>query len=337
MIIKSYEILKRDLEFFNSFLIYGENIGLKKNLIKSLLDLKEIKLGKIKKLEFDEEEVIKNQNDFYNLLFSGSLFDDKKAIIVNRITDKSFSFISEIFKKNIKDTLIFFSGERLEKKSKIRNLFEKEKNLVSVACYLDNNFELKRIIDNEIKSFKIKLSNESINLLIERSMGDRINLTNEINKLKSLALNKKIISYQEIKELTNLAGNYQNDFIINACLNGNRKKLKKTIDENNFLIEDFFILLKLFSKKIHRLIKIKKLSHSKNDLEQVINQIKPPIFWKEKEDVKRQTNLWTEKKLGLTIKKINEVELNCKKNHEITKNLILNFLCTVCNEVNSYS
>ena len=136
MIIKSYEILKRDLEFFNSFLIYGENIGLKKNLIKSLLDLKEIKLGKIKKLEFDEEEVIKNQNDFYNLLFSGSLFDDKKAIIVNRITDKSFSFISEIFKKNIKDTLIFFSGERLEKKSKIRNLFEKENQFVTVGTHI---------------------------------------------------------------------------------------------------------------------------------------------------------------------------------------------------------
>ena len=80
-------------------------------------------------------------------------------------------------------------------------------------------------------------------------MGDRNNLRNEINKLKSLALNKKTISYEQVEELTNLVGNYQNDYIINTCLNGDKKKLKKTLNENSFLTEDFFILLKILSKK----------------------------------------------------------------------------------------
>ena len=337
MLIKSYEILKKDLNFLNSFLIYGENTGLKQDIVKSVIELKEKKNIKYKQFKFEEEEIIKNQNDFFNLIFSGSLFDKKKVIFVNRTTDRLFNLISEISKKDIKDILIFFEADQLEKKSKIRNLFEKDKNLVCIACYQDNNFDLIKIINDEIKQTKIKLSTESINLLIERASGDRNNLRNEVNKLKSFALDKQMVSYDQVKELTNMVGNYQNDYIVNICLNGDKKKLNKILRENNFSFEDFLILLKIFSKKIHRLLKIKIFNRLEKNLDQIFNQIRPPIFWKEKEDVKKQVRLWNEKKLNLIIKKINEIELNCKKNHELATNITLDFLSTVCNEVNNYS
>ena len=337
MLIKSYEISKKNLNSLNFFLIYGENIGLKQDIAKSVLELKEKKNGKYKQLEFEEEEIIKNQNNFFNLIFSGSLFDEKKVIFINRTTDKLFNLISEISKKDVEDILIFFKADLLEKKSKIRKLFEKDKNLVCVACYQDSNFDLIKIINDEIKQTKIKLSTESINLLIERASGDRNNLKNEINKLKSFALNKQVISYDQVKELTNMARNYQNDYIVNICLNGDKKRLNKTLGENNFLFDNFFILLKTFSKKIHRLLKIKILNRSENNIDQIFNQIRPPIFWKEKEDVKKQVGLWNEKKLNLVIKKINEIELNCKKNHELATNITLDFLSTVCDEANNYS
>ena len=337
MLIKSYEILKKDLNFLNSFLIYGENTGLKQDIVKSVIELKEKKDIKYKKFKFEEEEIIKNQNDFFNLIFSGSLFDKKKVIFVNRTTDRLFNLISEISKKDIKDILIFFEADRLEKKSKLRNLFEKNSNLACIACYQDNNFDLIKIINNEIKQAKIKLSTESINLLIERASGDRNNLRNEVNKLKSFALNKQMVSYDQVKELTNMVGNYQNDYIVNICLNGDKKKLNKILRENNFSFEDFLILLKIFSKKIHRLLKIKIFNRMEKNLDQIFNQIRPPIFWKEKEDVKKQVRLWNEKKLNLIIKKINKIELNCKKNQELSTNITLDFLTTVCNEVNNYS
>lgn len=337
MLIKSYEILKKDLNFLNSFLIYGENTGLKQDIVKSVIELKEKKNIKYKQFKFEEEEIIKNQNDFFNLIFSGSLFDKKKVIFVNRTTDRLFNLISEISKKDIKDILIFFEADQLEKKSKIRNLFEKDNNLVCIACYQDNNFDLIKIINDEIKQTKIKLSTESINLLIERASGDRNNLRNEVNKLKSFALDKQMVSYDQVKELTNMVGNYQNDYIVNICLNGDKKKLNKILRENNFSFEDFLILLKIFSKKIHRLLKIKIFNRLEKNLDQIFNQIRPPIFWKEKEDVKKQVRLWNEKKLNLIIKKINEIELNCKKNHELATNITLDFLATVCDEVNNYS
>ena len=178
---------------------------------------------------------------------------------------------------------------------------------------------------------------QSINLLTERASGDRNNLRNEIDKLKSFAVSKKEISYDEVKKLTNLAENYQNDYIINSCLSGDKKKLNKALSENNFQVEDFFILLKIFSKKIHRLLKIKILNRNEKNLDQIFQQIKPPVFWKEKNDVTKQINLWNEDKLNSTINRINIIELSCKKNHEIATNIMLDFLSSVCGEVNNYS
>ena len=337
MLIKSYELPKKNLDLLSFFLIYGENYGSRKDSIKSILNNKEKKNGKYKNFDFEEEEILKNQNDFYNLIFSGSLFDAKKIILINRVSDKIFKIISEISNKKIDDILLILTSDRLEKKSKIRNLFEKDKNLACIACYHDTNISLIKIINEEIKKLNISLSNESINLIIERAMGDRNNLRNEINKLKSLNLSKKNISYQEIKELTNLAENYQNEYIVNICLNGEKNKLKKALNENNFLVDDFFIILKILSKKIHRLIKIKLLGHSEKNLEKVLGQIKPPIFWKEKDDVKKQIFLWNEKKLSITINKINEIELLCKKNHEVATNIMLDFLSGICDEISNYS
>ena len=85
------------------------------------------------------------------------------------------------------------------------------------------------------------------------------------------------------------------------------------------------------------MLKIKILNHSEKNIDQIFSQIRPPIFWKEKEDVKKQINLWNEKKLNLIIKKINEIELSCKKNNVMATNISLDFLSNVCDEVNNYS
>ena len=101
--------------------------------------------------------------------------------------------------------------------------------------------------------------------------------------------------------------NYQNDYIVNICLSGEKIKLKKILNENIFLLDDFFLLFKIFSKKIHRLINIKKICHTGKNIETALLQIKPPIFWKEKDEVKKQISLWNEGRLGIVVKKMNEI------------------------------
>ena len=219
---------------------------------------------------------------------------DKSSII----NEKGCLSAGEEWLENKKEGVnIYIFSPILEKKSKIRNHFEKDKKLITVACYEDSIMDLKKILNSELMKTKVKLSNESINLLIERASGDRGNLRNEIDKLISFSYKKNIITYDEVNTLTNMSDNYNNEYIVNLCLNGEKKKLNKTFKENNFYVEDFFILLKIFTNKIHRLIKVKMVNRSEKNLNKTLSQIKPPIFWKEMDDVKKQDQIWNEEKL----------------------------------------
>ena len=332
MILKSYEIENKKNINSKIFLIYGENQGLKRDLIKII-----VKKKNYKRFNFDETDILNNPDNFYNLILSKSLFDPEKTIIINKITDQSLDIVDKIKIKNLEDLFIFLIAGRLEKKSKLRSYFEKEKKLVCIPCYKDNSISLGKIISSEIKNTKIKLSQESINLLINRSRGDRENLRNEINKLKNFSHNKKSVSYEEIKTLSNLAENYENEEIVNHCLSGDKKKLMLLLEENNFSSDDFFVLLKTLSRKVHRLIKIKILQQSEKNADQALNLIKPPIFWKEKDILKKQVNLWNLDRLDKIIKETNNLESVCKKNHEMAINIILNFLTNICFKINNSS
>ena len=259
MIFKSYEILKKKIDNFSLFLFYGENEGLKKDLIESIINKNN---NKQKIHKFEESEILNNPDNIYNLIFSGSFFETFKICYINKISDKSLPFITDIMKKKPSDIIIFCLSGNLEKKSKIRNLFEKEKELICVPCYSDTQIDLNRIINYELKNLNIKLSQEAINLIITRADGDRQNLKNEINKIKNYSLNKKTISFEEVKILTNLASNFENDEIVNFSLSGEKVRLKRMMEENNFSSTDSFILQKILNKKIHRLIKIKNLQQN---------------------------------------------------------------------------
>jgi len=334
VIFKSYEILKKKIDNFCLFLFYGENEGLKKDLIESIINKNN---NKQKIHKFEESEILNNPDNIYNLIFSGSFFETFKICYINKISDKSLPFITDIMKKKPSDIIIFCLSGNLEKKSKIRNLFEKEKGLICVPCYSDTQIDLNRIINNELKNLNIKLSQEAINLIITRVNGDRQNLKNEINKIKNYSLNKKTISFEEVKILTNLASNFENDEIVNFSLSGEKVRLKRMMEENNFSSVDSFILQKILNKKIHRLIKIKILQQKEKNADTVINQIKPPIFWKEKEIVKKQAIIWSLNNLYKVIDKLNNIELSAKKNYEIGINITLDFLAYLCNEANNSS
>ena len=173
--------------------------------------------------------------------------------------------------------------------------------------------------------------------MINKTQGDRQNLLNEINKILNYSINKKNITIEEINKLTNLTENYQFDEIINSCLNGELKKLKNIFEENNFLPQDYIIILRTFSRKINRLLEIKEAQKSEKSLDLILKNIRPSIFWKEKDVVKKQASKWEFQSLVKIQKKINEVELECKKNHEISVIITLNFLADTISKINNIS
>ena len=322
MIIKSYEL--ENINNFNSnlFLLYGQNEGFKNDIIKKYF------IDKFKEniFRYDEKEILDNKGDFFNGLFSKSFFEKKKLLIISRATDKLVDIIEEILEKKIEDIKIVLNASSLEKKSKLRKLFEKNKSIVCIAIYEDNIQTLSMIARNFFKLNKIPISQEIINLLIERSRGDRGNLTNEMGKIESYIKTNKNISPQEIFKLTNLAENYSVSELLDSCLSKNSRKTISILNENSFALEDCILIIRSFSIKLKRLYKIHEEYKKNKNLDSIISSYKPPIFWKDKDAIKKQINLSNLENIENMIFKTNDIELLIKKNSDNAVNILFDFI-----------
>ena len=328
MIIKSFELNKINLEKNNFFLLYGENEGFKNEVIK-----KKFEKNFDKNIyRYDEKEILDNKENFFNSITTKSFFEDKKLIIISRTTDKIKDLIDEILEKKINDIIIILNAGILEKKSKLRLLFEKNKNIICIPFYADNNQTLSNIVNSYFKEKKIAISQETINLLVDRSRGDRFNLNNELNKIENFTKNRKKINITEILKLTNLAENYSVTELVDSCLAKNLKKTVNILNENNYSVDDCILIIKTFLMKAKRLNKLQNQTKDSKNIDQVITSFKPPIFWKDKEIVKEQIKSWSLKKVKDLIYKTSEIELLIKKNSSNSINILFDFIITQSNK-----
>ena len=322
MIIKSYELQKIRNNKNKIYLFYGDNEGYKFNVIEEIF-LKNLKENI---LRYEESEILSNYESFISNLLNKSFFEEKKLIIVSRVTDKIISLIDYIIDRNIDDITLILNSKNLDKKSKIRSLFEKNKDLVCIPFYPDDKKTLIPIAIDFFKKNKIPYSQEIINLIIERSSGDRKNLNNELEKILVLFHSKKKITLEEVLQLTNLSENYSISELTDNCLSKNLKRTVKIINENNFSAEDCIIIIRSLLSKSKRLLKLKNNSISKKNVEEVISSYKPPIFWKDKEVVKKQIESWSVEESQKLIYEINNIELSIKKNSSNSLNILSDFL-----------
>ena len=322
MIVKHFELSKNITEKNKFFLLYGNNSGLINEIINS--NLKPFLYKKI--FNYDENEIINNLSDFKEEILNKSFFENEKLVIISRCTDKLYKVIEEIIEKKVEDLAIILISGNLEKKSKLRNFFEKNKNTICIPFYEDNERSLFSITQNFLKEKKILISKESINLIIQRCGGDRINLYNELQKIENFSKNKKKIDIEDIAKLTNLSENLNFNELVDNVLAKNLRKTLYILNENNFASEDTILILRIFLIKLKRLLKIKSQVEMENNVENVIKNFKPPIFWKEKEILKKQVKILSYQNIKDLIVKTNDLELTVKKNPAISINIITNFI-----------
>ena len=331
MILKSFELSKFDLKKYKFYLFYGENEGLKEEAIKGFFETN----YKDNIYRYEEREVLENKQKFFNDILTKSFFDDEKLIIINRVTDKIKDIIEEIFEKEIEDIQIILNAKILDKKSNLRKFFEKEKSIICVPFYEDNNQTLSTIASQFFRNKKIPISQQLINILVERSRGDRKNLHNELSKIENFVVHKKNIKLEEIIRLTNLADNYDASELVDHCLAKNTRKTVTILNESNYSDEDNIIIIRTLLSKLKRLSKIYLLVDEKNNVENAISSFKPPIFWKDKPLVIQQIRAWEESELNNLIYETNEIELLVKKNSAIGKNILFNFIISKSKKINS--
>ncbi len=322
MIIKNFELEKLKSVNLNLHLIYGNNEGIKEDIINNFY-LKDFD-GEI--LKYDEQEILNIIDEFISKLLTKSLFENKKIIIISRATEKLYDLVSDILEREILDTKIIIKSSNLEKKSNLRGIFEKSMQAICTPVYEDDARSLNSYIQNFLRDNKFNLSQEIKNILVERSKGDRINLKNELTKLKNLSISTKNISSNDVIKLSNLAENYSVFELSDNYLSKNSKKVSNILNENNYSSEDCIIIIRTILSKLKRLLKIRSKIDNNEDLDQILSSFRPPIFWKEKNIVKKQAQLWSTNEVKALIYKINGLETLVKKNSTNSMLFVSNFV-----------
>lgn len=320
MILKSYETSKINTDI-NIILFYGKNDGLKEVSIKEIIKNQTV-------LNYDQSEIIENQQNFFEEIYSHSFFEKEKTIIIKRASDKIVNIIEKIDLTKIGNTKIILDADNLEKKSKLRSVFEKEKNFVCIAFYPDTVQTLIKLAFNYFKERKISISSSSINLIVNKINGDRKALFNELNKLEIYSKKGKAIDDKIITKIVNLNENYEINELVNSYFAQNQKKVISILNENNFSNEDCIMIVRSFLNKSKKLLNLSNDYLKNQNIEATIASSKPPIFWKEKEIVKQQIYKWKPKDIKNVIYKLNEIELLIKRNINISINIITDFIIT---------
>ena len=322
MIVKNFDLEKNLKKNINFFLLYGPNSGLIEETI-----IKTLKPNFSKNLKnVDESEILADIDEFKEDIFNKSFFENDKLIIISRASDKILNVIEDLMDKNVEDIKIIIKSGILEKKSKLRNYFEKSTNAIISAYYEDNHQSLLLLAQNFFKKKKIKTSSQNINFIIERSKGNRANIKNELEKIANYAQKKLSVDFNEILKITNLAEDYNFSELIDQCLAKNKKKTLNILNENNSSNDENILILKTFLYKLKRLKNLKTELQIKKNSDVVISSYRPPIFWKDKDIIKRQLEIWSLDQIKTLIKKTNDIELLIKKNSQISSQIINNFI-----------
>jgi DNA polymerase-3 subunit delta len=322
MLIKFNDLRNFKKNNINYYLFYGPNTGLIEETINKFF--KPIYTKNI--INYDESELLSNIHLFKEMIFNKSFFENEKFIIINRATNKILEIIEELIESQITDIKIIIKAGVLEKKSKLRSFFEKNESVVITAFYEDNYQSLSLMAQNIFRENKINVSGEIINLIVERSKGNRINITNEIEKILPFAKKNNKINFKDVLKLTNLAENYNISELVNYNLSKNKKKTLNILNENNKISDENILILRTFLNNLKRLKSLKvKLKNNKN-IDQVLSSSRPPIFWKDKEIIKQQLNVWSLTEIKLLINKVNDLELEIKKNNQVSDQILNNFI-----------
>ena len=335
MIVKPYQLENLKIDNYNFFLFYGKNEGAKNDGV-----LKIIKKNPDKTIfKYDEKDILNDIENFYNSISNCSLFDKGKIIIVNKITEKSLNVLIDYEQKKFKEIIFILKSDGLEKKSKIRSIFEKSNNFICIPVYQDDDKTLTIIAKNFFQNKKISISQSNLNLIVSKSNGDSLNLKNELEKIELFQINNKNVTTQDILKLINLNENHDISSLIDNCLAKNQKKTFHILNENIFSTEDSVLIVRIFLTKAKRALKLSNALKLKPNLEELINTSKPPIFWKDKELVKNQILKNKNEELKKIIFDLNNLELLIKKNIDISIKIITDFILKVSytNSNNTFS
>ena len=327
MIYKSF-IIEKNIDKLDKkiYLFYGENNGLKndfKNKIKQFYKGYEV-------LNFYQEDILKDETIIFKEISNFSLFEDNKIIFISNTSDKLLNLLEKIINLKIDSKVFLFAGQ-LEKKSKIRNYFEKSEKSGVIACYADTAITIKNIITKILKGYE-GLTPHNINLICENSNYNRTKLYNEMKKIITYFINKKITT-EELEKILDAKINEDFSILRDEALLGNKNSTNRLLSDTVIDDDSIIYYLNSVNLRLNKLFEVNKSSNG--NIELAVDTLKPTVFWKDKPKLISQAKIWDSQKLKNILKLSYSLEKRFKTNSTVNKKILFKKLMVdICEAAN---
>ncbi len=335
--------LKNNRENINIIFLHGTNIGLIDVLYKKTLELLKIDTNDpFSVSKIDGNEFKDNPTVLYDNINTLNIFSEKRFILLDLMhinVNKSLeSIILETVKTENENYLLLMKAANLKIGSFIK-YFQHMNNAILVPCYEEKNNIVQFKLSDLFLKHKINFSLDFVKNLASKFSSDSLTNEMELEKLDIFLTNNKNISEEIIFSLISRNTDINFNKIIENCSNGNPREAI-TILENIYENQaTSMTLIRMFFNHFKLIEKVLLLFENNKNLVNIIENIKPPIFFKKKEFVIFQCKVWNLKLINIILARLIELEIKCKLNHTIEKTLLSQFILSTSvlarNKINS--
>ena len=312
-------------------MFYGPNFGLinliyKKTILLLSIDLNDpFNVSKIDGNEFKDNPSILNDN-----ISTFSMTKDKRVVLldltyvtINKVIE---NIILNTIKEKNNDFLLLIKSNNLGSKNELVRFIEKLDNGILVPCYEENSNNIKIQISRLFNQYKLIFSPDFVSTLSSKFNSDTsINLM-EIKKLESFLMDNENITEERILSIVTDNIDINLNKIIQHCSSGKIQEalfsLDKIYENSNTAIS----ITRLFVKQFKIIETVLLAVQKGSNMSETINNMRPPIFFKDRPLLTLQCQLWSLKKVDLIFKRLIEVELKLKSNIFSNKILLSQFI-----------
>ena len=319
MIIKDFQLEKiiKAHSTFIAILIYGPNEGLVKEQVNKITK-EYIIQNEYEQINFSGKDLDSDPLSLDEIIKTVSMFHTNKIVVADIIKDKHLHIIENIILEAPQQTLLIIRDGNLSKSSKIRKFFENDKKCFSLACYDDDQRSIMKNIDDFINRNTFTINRDVKNYLLQTLSSDRMVSKQELEKIEIFYNNSNAdIELENIKNLLNDSSSQNLNKMNEHVMFGNTSKSSKII---NKLLSEGTSPISLVRSLINYLLRVQqtKIEMKKgNNFDSSIKILKPPVFWKDKDNFQKHCFKWPLQSIESSLNKLLETEIACKLNSKL--------------------
>lgn len=241
------------------------------------------------------------------------LFGGRRAVWVRAGRQNFAPAVEAVVAQPPTDCRIVIEAGDLRRTSPLRTICEKAKCAAAVPCYVDNERDLIRLVDDEMRAAKLTIAPNARSALVALIGGDRQASRSEIRKLALYAHGKGSIALDDVLAIVADASALALDDVVDAAFGGRAAETETQISKALSAGTSAGTMLSWALRYVTQLHKARLALDAGEDNFTAMRSFVPPINFRRENAVKSVLDAWTAPRLQRAMEQLADTAFNARR------------------------